>query len=225
MNDLNTTGGARIGWKRASYPFASLKLNNGVLELDAGLIGKYIFLPGDVISIGRYLMPGFGKEGIRIYHNVAGYNETVVFRSLKLSGNDIIKMIEATGFLSKDTSRNFNLTQREKEVRQLQASGAFPIKKPFGIAFIVIWNILIIGSFAAAFINNTFEKLIPLAALPALGFLTATSILLLISPGFARIILKEGRTVKDIRKFLFFILFIAAFMLVNMYMIMNVTSK
>ncbi|MEL1245724.1 hypothetical protein AAEO56_15735 [Flavobacterium sp. DGU11] len=225
MTELNLTGGAKIGFKRASYPFASLKLNNGVLELDASLIGKYVFLPGDVISIGRYLMPGFGKEGIRIYHNVAGYNEKIVFQSLKVPANDIIKTIEASGFLNKESSRNFNLTQREKEVRQLQASGAFPIKKSFGIAFIVMWNVLFIGSFATAFLNNRFEKLIPLAALPALGFLAAVAILLLVSPGFARIILKEGRTVKDIRKFLFFILFIATFMLVNMYVIMNVTSK
>ncbi|AWH83949.1 hypothetical protein HYN59_01960 [Flavobacterium album] len=225
MNELNLTGGARIGRRGASWPLVTLKLNHGVLELNAGLIGKYVFLPGDVVSIGTYSMTGFGKEGIRIYHNVHGYNERIIFQSFKMQASQIIHILKAAGFPNKEAVRSLNMTQREKEVRQLQASGGFPVKKPIGIAFIVIWNILIIGSFFTTFRNSTPEKFIPFTAFPALGFLILSAVLLLASPGFARIVLKEGRNRKDVQRNLFFILSIAAFMLLVMSSIFLLGSK
>ncbi|MGQ2982288.1 hypothetical protein [Flavobacterium sp.] len=61
--------------------------------------------------------------------------------------------------------------------------------------------------------STTSEKLLVYAPYPAIGFLALTAILLLVSPAFAGLVLKEGRTAKDIRPFLLFILFIALFML------------
>ncbi|MGQ2982287.1 hypothetical protein [Flavobacterium sp.] len=121
MNELKIRGGAYIDRSRASWPFVTLTLQDGILELNAGLLGKFVFLSGDITSIGTYSMTGFGKEGIRIYHNVKGYPEKIIFQSLKISANELIRTIRSAGFIDKDVTKNLNITQKEKEVRQLQA--------------------------------------------------------------------------------------------------------
>ena len=71
---ISSTGGAGIGLVNASWPFAWLTVTRDRLELNATLIGKYTFAPGQVISLDKY-----HGRGIRITHNVLTYPRHIVF--------------------------------------------------------------------------------------------------------------------------------------------------
>lgn len=98
MNEINLKGGARIGMTNASYPLATLKVNQDRLELKAALIGKLTFQAVDIISIEPYILIPFIGQGIKIKHNVASYKKQVIFWTFK-NPKMLIKQIEATGFI------------------------------------------------------------------------------------------------------------------------------
>ncbi|MCW4469380.1 hypothetical protein OGH69_10420 [Flavobacterium sp. MFBS3-15] len=212
MNELKIRGGAYIGRSKATWPLVTLTLQNGVLELNAGLLGKFVFLAEDVTSLDSYSLSAISGDGLRICHNVPSYNDKIIFMPFKGTAYRLRQQIEAAGFDNKANGRSPNTSQREKEIRQLQASGGFPVKKPFAIAFIVLWNLLFIGTVLFNMQSTTPEKAFPFSPLPALACMAIVALLLLVSPAFARLVLKEGRSIKDIRGFLLFILLISIVM-------------
>jgi hypothetical protein len=70
------TGGARIGWLNASWPFAQISADQGNLIISV-LWRTYAFTLKQVLFIERY--SGLTSEGIRIRHNVAEYPEKIIF--------------------------------------------------------------------------------------------------------------------------------------------------
>lgn len=203
MFELRKTGGARIGHFNATWPFAILTVNKDYLEINAGLIGNLIFRPSDVISIKPYSV--LFSSGIRIIHKVENYNNLVVFSSLD-NHSELLKEIKQTGFLE-DIIR---MSDNESKIVSFQEQGAFPIKKAAFIAIVLIWNIFILYDFIPFILNGEKEPIFGIGLMIALCFILLTSVLLLISEPIRFLILKEGRTIAHINRFLFFLMFVCS---------------
>jgi hypothetical protein len=64
MATYRESGGARVGWFNATFPFAVLRLEDGALTLSV-LGYRYVFQPGDVVRVEA---AGFFSSGLRIVH-------------------------------------------------------------------------------------------------------------------------------------------------------------
>lgn len=212
MNELQLTGGARIGKAKATFPFATLKVNKERLELNASIIGNLTFQASDITSIEPYTMIPILGQGIKINHNVANYKERVIFWTFK-NPNLVVRQIKETGFLS-----NQNLTEQkiDRKIVKKQAKGGIPIKKGFAIGAIVIWSLLFLTDIIPFFLGKTDGFPIGNGVLTAIGLLFLTALFSLISPDFRRLILKEGRELNDIKKFAIFAMIISGFMLLQL---------
>ncbi|HMI04901.1 MAG TPA: hypothetical protein VK541_20600 [Pedobacter sp.] len=211
MDKLEITGGARIGMANATWPFATLKVSKDKLELNASIIGNLVFQPKDVISIEAYTMIPLLGQGIKINHRIADYNIKVIFWTFR-NPSAVIDQINQTGFLENTNSR---ISESDLHIIQHQKAGGFPLKKPFLIGAVILWNILILSDFIK-FLKSD-KKGIPLGngATIALATVLLTSVLLLVSKDFSKLILKEGKSIKDINKFLYLLIFISGFMLLG----------
>lgn len=210
MNDNFTLiGGARIGSANATYPFANLFVDKNVLKINASIVGKLVFQPQDIISIEPYTMIPILGQGIKINHRIENYKPKVIFWTFK-NPNFVINEIKKVGFLGNINSK---ISFADKEIIKKQEQGGFPIKKSVAIIFIVLWNILFLSDFLPFFLQNK-EEGIPIGngVKTAIGLLLATSILTLISDGFRKVILKEGRDFNDIKKFVYFVILVSGIM-------------
>jgi hypothetical protein len=92
-----TTGGARIGWLNASFPFARLTVSGETVELRVFLLGTYVFKSESVRDISRYGWIPFLYSGIQIHHSVSSYPERIIFWC---RGNldKLLERIRMTGF-------------------------------------------------------------------------------------------------------------------------------
>lgn len=211
MKELKLTGGARIGMANATFPFATLKVNKDQLELNATIVGNLTFQSSDVISIEPFTkVPLLGK-GIRIHHNVANYKKEVIFWTFK-DPNSVVDLIHETGFFNKENNASEGLIN---SIREKQAIGGFPVKKGVAIGMIVAWNLLFLMDIIPFFLQEKEGFPIGNGALAALGLVFLTAFLSLVSSGFRRLILKDGRGLNDIRKFSIFIMVISGFMLLQ----------
>ena len=211
MDEIKKTGGARIGMMNATWPFATLKVNENNLELNATILGKLVFTPQDIISIEPYgLIPVLG-QGIKINHRVKSYNSKVIFWTM---GNprDLIKKIEGIGFLGNSSPMSEDL---QIEINQTQNRGGFPIKTQAAILIVVVWNLLLSIDLYKLFTERVEGSPLGLGAKLAIGFIFITSILLLYTKFARKFILKEGREIDDIRKFIYFLMFICGFLFIN----------
>jgi hypothetical protein len=212
MNELQLTGGARIGMANATFPFATLKVNKDRLELNASIVGNLTFQPSDIISIEPYTMiPIFG-QGIKINHTVSTYKERVIFWTFK-DPNSVVRQIQETGFLN---NQKMSEQKIDRTITEKQAAGGFPIKKGVAIGVIVVWNLLFLFDFIPFFFGSKEGILIGNGVLAAVGLIFLTALLMLISEDFRRLILKEGRELDDIKKFAIFAMVISAFMLLQL---------
>jgi hypothetical protein len=211
MEKLEITGGAKIGMANATWPFATLKVSKDKLELNASIVGNLVFQPKDIISIEPYTQIPVLGQGIRINHRIANYNSKVIFWTFK-DPSTVVNQIKQTGFLENIDS---NISDTEALIIKQQQVGGFPIKKSVTIGVIVLWNILFLSDFIT--FSTSDKKGIPLGngATIALASLFFISVLSLISKDFCKLILKEGKTIKDINKFLYLLIFISGFMLIS----------
>ena len=210
MNDNFTlTGGARIGNANATYPFANLFVDKNVLKINASTVSNLVFQPQDIISIEPYTIIPIVGQGIKINHRIENYKPKVIFWTFK-NPNFVINEIKKVGFLGDINSK---ISFADKEIIKRQEQGGFPIKKSVAIIFLVLWNILFLSDFLPFFLQNKAEG-IPIGngVKTAIGLLLATSILTLISDGFRKVILKEGRDFNDIKKFVYFVILVSGIM-------------
>ena len=212
MNELQLTGGARIGMANATFPFAKLKVNKDRLELNASIVGNLTFQASDIISIEPYTMIPIIGQGIKINHKVPNYKERVIFWTFK-DPKSVVLQIQETGFLNSE-----NLTDKkiDRTIIEKQAKGGFPIKKGFAIGAIVAWNLLFLTDIIPFFLGDNKGLPIGNGVLTAIGLLFLTALFSLISADFRRLILKDGRELNDIKKFAIFAMIISGFMLVNL---------
>ena len=77
MNDIEETGGAKIGLAQATWPFATLTVNKNLLRINASILGNlYARCPK---------FPDFG----RIKHVVSGYKNQKA-SNLSIQGINLI---------------------------------------------------------------------------------------------------------------------------------------
>ncbi|MFD2287007.1 hypothetical protein GJU39_09655 [Pedobacter petrophilus] len=204
MFEIEELGGAYIGNGRATWPFAKLMVNKNELRLNASILGNLYFRPADILSIE--LFSGFLRSGIKIRHRVNGYNQKVIF--LSSGSRELITRIANTGFLNNTSPIPADV---EAGILQYQSSGSFPMKWPAVIIFVLIWNFLLMGDLLGYFrsTNNYFHLQVGKELALIFAFLFALAIL--ISAPFSRLVLKNGRTVTDIRSFLYFLMAITGF--------------
>lgn len=204
------TGGARIGRANATYPFADLYVDENMLKINASLVGNLVFQPQDIVSIKAYTSIPLIGQGIKIYHRVEKYDSNVIFWTLK-DPEGVINEIKNTGFLD---HKNDTPLPKDNKIIEQQIQGGFPLKPLVPIFFIIAWNALFLSDFIPLFGNGN-----PLQTFPgpgvcsALGLVFISALLSLVSPGFRRLILKEGRSFEDIKKLAIFILILTGFIL------------
>lgn len=208
MYEINETGGARIGMINATWPFAKLTVNKDVLTLSAGIAGKLVFSQSNIISIEPYSGMALLGSGIRINHNVSEYNSNVIFWTFS-NPADLINRIGQTGFLSNTNPGSYI---PDASITLAQKQSGFPIKIPAIITIVVIWNLLFAYDFYNLFTKKT-NNPINIGGQLALAFMVLTCISLLTLEPIQRLILKEGRSIKDIRLSVYFVLGITGFML------------
>ncbi|WP_294304160.1 hypothetical protein [uncultured Chryseobacterium sp.] len=208
MKTFTLTGGARIGRANATYPFAKLYADENMLKINASLVGNLIFQPQDIISIKPYAsVPIIGK-GIKILHRVDNYNKHVVFWTMT-DPETVIGEIEKTGFLEKT---KFPLSEKDLHIIQQQRQGGFPLKPWVKVLFPIVWNFLFLYDFIPFFLGKDEGNPFGFGVYSALGLLFAAALLTLISEGFRKLILKEGKTLDDVKKSAVFILIISGIM-------------
>ena len=205
MYDIEETGGANIGFGRATWPFAKLMVNKNELRLNASILGNLYFRPSDIISIESSSL--FSGAGIKINHRINGYNAKVIF--LTSGSRDLIKRIEDCGFLNNTGAIPADV---EMEIAKYQSSGSFPMKWSAVIVFVVVWNALFLGDQLGYFGHTNNRIPIGIGTHLALAFAFLFALATLISQPFSQIVLKEGRTAKEIRSFLLFLMLISGFM-------------
>lgn len=213
MEKLEITGGARIGSANASWPFATFKVSKDKMELNASIVGNLVFQPKDIISIEPYSKFTFIGKGIKINHSITNYDSEVIFWTFE-DPLSVINQIRQLGFFD-----NTNKTSDVIDtiiIQQQQQIGGFPIKMNVAIGFVVFWNFLFLADFMG--FTTSDEKAIPLGygMTIAVVALFLVSILTLKSKDFRAQILKEGKTLEDIKRFLYLIIFISGFMSIGL---------
>lgn len=204
MNEKFTlTGGARIGKSNASFPFADLYVDKNVLKINASIVGNLVFQPKDIIELKPHMAFPIIGNGIKIIHRVEKYSSEVIFWTLK-DPKIVIREIEKTGFLE-NTDGIF--TDADLEIVSRQNQGGLPIKKSVVIFFVVVWNLLFLSAIIPIFLNPEAKGFhFGIGINVALGLVFITSVLMVVSKDFAKLILKEGRNFEDIKKFIYFLI-------------------
>jgi hypothetical protein len=207
MDTIEITGGARIGSANATWPFAKLKVDKNVLELNASIIGNLVFRPRDIISITPY--SSVLSNGIKINHKVAEYKTDVIFWTTT-DPTLIINQIKQTGFTQNISN---DITVVDKEIADKQKSGSNPLKKSTVIVYAVLWNVLLIFDFIRFALSGMKGMPLSYGTVTVLLIFLLSSILLLTSEQFRRLLLKKGRTGSDVGRFLYLVIFVCLFML------------
>lgn len=214
MERFEITGGARIGIANASWPFATLKVSKEKLEVNASIVGNLVFGPSDVVSIKPYTVLPLIGQGIKINHRVDSYNQNVIFWTFK-DPSVVINQIMQVGFLDKSYDNN---STDEPSVIEQQQKGGFPIKKSVAIGIIVVWNMLLLLDVIRFVRSDGKGTILGVGAIAAVLGILFMAVLSLLSKGFSKLILREGRLVNDINKFLYLLIFVCCFILFQMFL-------
>jgi hypothetical protein len=193
MADLSVTGGARVGLMNASWPLARLTADGDRLTVSVFLLGTYTFTARDIVSVeARGSTPLF-KRGIRLRHNRPDYPERIEFWTLG-SPTRLLDRIRAAGFGAAGLERAI-----------VRGGRGFPLRRRAVIILLLAWNVpFLIDHLAAGALHVPpgLISLIPLGGAFALSWAT------LHSPGVQSFLLKDGRSVKEIRQALLLLRFV-----------------
>jgi len=184
---ISSTGGARVGWANATWPFATLTVTRDQLKLNATLLGKYTFSADQIVSIEEYGTNSLLSSGVQIKHNVASYPSQIVFWCLGSPASLIAKIV-GTGFAPCASPDS------------VPANRGIPTRWQALVAIVVLWNFL--------FIAGVF---VPLGEhpRPVVFFLVAVLLVFLGSVAIWRVrwlqwlVLKPGRSLGEIKAFLY----------------------
>jgi hypothetical protein len=211
MNELIEKGGAKIGWANASWPFAKLHVTDKTLSINATILGNFIFNKSDIISIEAYSKFGIFMSGIKINHTVQQYNKIVIFWTFK-DPEELIRSIRQTGFFDKNEITD---PIEEISIKNNQQQGGFPLKISFAIAIILLWNLLSFIDLEHLVNKKQFQFGFGKGFILSTGIMIIICILLLFNKPFQRLSMKEGKTINDIRIFIYFILLIVSILFIS----------
>jgi hypothetical protein len=133
MDQVSFTGGARVGWVNATFPFAKLACSREKIELDT--FGRYEFTPDQVVSFGTYGSIPLFANGLRIHHNRLDYPELVVFWCMGRRDR-VVEEIRQTGFVPSGAA--------------VARPTGFPIRWSVLIGYVLMWNLLFLIDMAPA---------------------------------------------------------------------------
>jgi len=201
MEEINEAGAARVGMISMSQWFARLIVNKNMLQLNCSIAGSFLFRPTDIISIEPYSK--LFKTGIKINHNVSNYYPTIIF--MGDNSTELIDRIKQTGFLENKSSVPY---ETEMLIADIQTNGPFPLRIPAAILIVVIWNMCFFADDLGWFGKKPGNNPLGIGAQMATGFMLIVAVLLLVAEPVRQLMLKEGRSIKPLRGFLFFAIFI-----------------
>jgi hypothetical protein len=194
MEELTATGGARIGWVNATWPFARLAASPTHLKL-SGLLGTYDFLPGDVVSLERYGSIPLFSSGVRIVHSRLDYPSKIIFWYLG-KPETLIERIREIGF--SPTAPASSGTERR----------GFPVRWTAILLLVLAWNGLLLLDYPRSGVNQPgFFSLLALLLAFLVSWRTRTS------PKLQEMILRDGHSVTEIKAFLFLVQIISGILL------------
>jgi hypothetical protein len=172
MADLSVTGGARVGLMNASWPLARLTVGADRLTVSVFLLGTYEFTARQIVSLEPHGSNPVLDRGIRLKHNRPDYPERIEFWTLGGRAR-LLDRIRAAGFGAAGTDC------------AVARSRGFPLRWRAVIILLLAWNLpFLIDRLATGHLQ----------APP--GLISA------ISPGLQNFLLKDGRTIGEIRQVL-----------------------
>jgi hypothetical protein len=181
VQTFSARGGARIGLVNATWPFARLAVSQSQLRLSC-LQGTYEFSPTEVVSLECYgSIPVFSR-GVRVAHARADYPAKIIFWYLG-DPERVIGGIREVGFLPGAPAGS--------EIRWR----GIPTRLSALLLFMAIWYALFLPMRALP------KPPISLGLIPLLG---AFSVCWGIrsNPRFQKVILKNGRSINEIKAYL-----------------------
>lgn len=105
---------------------------------------------------------------------------------------------------------------------EIETHGVFSHKTPYVIAVVSIWNLLFFLDFFNIITKDLSSIPVGSGAITALGLLFLTSFLVLISKRYRKLVLKEGRVLKHLKKRLYFVMFTSGLMILLFYVVTNI---
>lgn len=187
------TGGARLGWVHATWPFGRLSISPGQLTISLAFAGQYTFAPSEVSELQRC---GIASNGIRVVHTRPDCPETIIFWCGGRA-QQVLDALARAGF---------------------GAGVPPPPPRPRGIPFrwiaiaevLVAWNVLV---FLDQGLRPWSEPRPPgLLMLAALAMLLGVAFALQISEAARAWAFKPGRSVPEVAAFLRFLQLIGGFL-------------
>jgi hypothetical protein len=196
---LKVTGGARIGWVNATWPFARLTASAEQLSVSGKLIGSYTFSPDQVAALEPYRSIPIVGSGVRIIHTVQSYPEKMIFWCFG-SPEGLIRQIADLGF------------RPSASVAQMRHRDGIAFRWLFVFLVVAVWNALFL---ADGFVPWQQPKGPGLYTLLAIVLLFLTAVGLNVSKPFQSWALKPGRSVSEIRALAILVLVVSAILLVT----------
>ncbi len=198
-------------------PMDRLIIHKDYLELNASLTGNFVFNPGDITAIKPTdtLFSMFGFNAFRIFHKIKGYPEETGFLTLQKS-TVILSALDKSGLLNKESDYQ---SPYAGQIEEKQKAGAYPLKKyVLHVAGLIF--LLFIGFDLYRFTTRVEVVYLPGPGLfSALVLFVVASLSTLIFKPFRHLVVKKGRTFKDIDRHMYLYLFVALFILImNIYL-------
>lgn len=202
---VRSTGGARIGWINATWPFATLTAQQEQLVLNATLLGKYSFAPEQVVEIEQYMALPILGWGIRIHHNIPTYPRKIIFWCLG-SPASLIERIRETGFTPKASPDSVPVNR------------GIPVRWQALVVMGVLWNaLLLLDTYRAGGTAGKPGGKPGVLMLIALLLLFAGSVTIWWSRFLQRLILKPERSSTEIKAWLYLLALVSGMMLIFMF--------
>ncbi len=180
---MKRTGGVRIGWFHASWPFATLYASPSELRLKVLLSEDYRFRSDQVSGFERIGSIPLLSQGIQINHVVPDYPEKIIF----YGGNPdrLIAAIHDAGF--RPTAAAASAPRRD----------GIPVRWQAILLIVALWNLpfLIEGGFTP----GSAPSKIGATQLVALVAFFLASIALQRSKSLQALVLKPGRSMGEIK--------------------------
>jgi hypothetical protein len=187
-------GGAQVGWVSASWPFATLTAEAGVLTLSC--LGTYTFTPSEVVALEPYGSIPVLARGIRINHNRPDYPKKIIFWCIGRRDAALTELGE-TGFLPRGQA--------------LAGPTGFPVRWSAILALLVLWNGLFLLDRAAAGSRKAPGPF----ALVALVLLFAAATAAQTSPRFRRLLLRDGHELGEIKSIVTLLQIVSGIMVIG----------
>ena len=195
--EISVIGGARIGIVNATWPFARLVATSTGLSVTT-LLDPYDFRPSDVVSLERYGSLPLFSNGIRIVHSRPDYPAKVIFWCFG-NPDQLIARIRETGFMP--------IAPANSRIR----SRGLAFRWSAVLLFILFWIALFFLNNPKPYLPGNQPGILTLASL-AFAFLISWGIKR--SPELQKMVLKDGRSVNEVRSFLSLLQMVSGLLLI-----------